>query len=151
MRNILLIFLAIFTLNVSAQERKMKRKGNDFTPEQVAELQTKRLALALDLSEAQKKEIYNLNLADAKERKQKMEERKALKEKGKDRKELSSDEKFEKANEQLDKKLAKKEAMKRILNEEQFAKWEKLMQEKGKQRKMKAKKTKMHRMKQSDK
>ena len=99
MKNIVLIFLAAFTLSVSAQEKDMRKerkmKGNDFTPEQMAELQTKKMTLDLDLTEKQQKQVYKLNLTDAKERKQFMEKRKAMKEAGKEKKALTKEEAIE--------------------------------------------------------
>ena len=165
MKHILLIALAFFTLNVTAQEQKPeKRQGDrkerpqrmqkfaDFTTEEMAQLKTKKMTLNFDLTEAQQKEIYKLNLKEATERKQMMEERKAKMEerrnnkgegeKGKNK--PSKEERLKIANDKLDKQISHKKEMKRILNKDQFEKWEKVnkrMQGK-KQQKSKAKSSK---------
>ena len=72
MKHILLIAIALFTLNATAQQQKPQQKQGDrterpqrinkfkdFTPEQMAELKTKKMTLDFDLTEAQKKEICN--------------------------------------------------------------------------------------------
>ena len=78
MKKILVIAIALISLQGVAQERQREHRKEDrkerpqtlkdLTPEQAATLQTKKMALHLDLSEAQQKEIYQLNLANAKER-----------------------------------------------------------------------------------
>lgn len=102
-----------------SEQRGMK----DMTPEQIAILKTKKMTLALDLSEAQQKEIQKINLNNAIERKALMLERKAKREESKESK-PSSDERFDIQNERLDRMIAQKGKMKQILSEEQFQKWE---------------------------
>ena len=133
MKHIVLIAIALFTLNATAQkpegphgkhDKKERRdKFKNFTAEEIATLQTKKMTLALDLSETQKNDIYSLNLEAAKDRKAKMKAREA--QKGKEKKtELSKDERYQLANERLDKQIAHKKALKNILSKEQFEKWE---------------------------
>ncbi len=134
MKKIILIALALVTIQVSAQERKQEmRKGDkmqrgqmmkDFTPKEMAQLQTKKMTLDLDLTEAQQKEIENFNLENVKERKAKMEARQAKMENGKGEK-PSKEERFAMMNERLDKQMEIKKRMKRILNADQFEKWKK--------------------------
>lgn len=161
MKKILLIALAIFTINTTAQAQKQKsQKGErleksqkmnrykDFTPEEIAQLQTKKMTLELDLTDAQQKEVYKLLLTEAKDKKQMMDDRKAKREaykssgenRGK-RKMLSKEERFNLENERLDKQIAHKKEMQRILKKEQFEKWEKMS--KAMQRNKMAKKDKM--------
>jgi len=114
----------IASLTAMAQEGSDRgpRDGKDqLTPEQMATIQTKKMTLALDLNNAQQKQIQEFHLANAKLRKEKME---AMKGK---RKDLSSEERFAHQNERLDHMIAQKEKMKKILNEDQFSKWEKVM------------------------
>ncbi len=114
----------IASLTAMAQEgpERGPRDGKDqLTPEQMATLQTKKMTLALDLSSAQQKQVQEFHLENAKLRKEK---REAVKGK---RTDLSSEERFALQNERLDHMIAQKEKMKKILNEEQFAKWEKDM------------------------
>lgn len=147
MKNIIYALAILFTLNIAAQEgtdktdRKEKKemrtkKGNhfmkDLTPEQMAELQTKKLTLALDLSSSQQQQILALNTATAKDRKQKMEARKAKMEK---KEKPTADEKYAMLNERMDAKIAHKQKMKQILSKEQYEKWEKMHARKGKGKK----------------
>ena len=102
-----------------SEQRGMK----DMTPEQIAILKTKKMTLALDLSDAQQKDIQKINLENALERKALMLERKAKKEESEQSK-PSADERFDFQNGRLDRMIAQKEKMKQILLEEQFQKWE---------------------------
>lgn len=136
MKNIVYALAIIFTLNVAAQEgtdrhgrkEKAQKFMKDLSPEQMAELKTKKLTLALDLSENQQQRVLALNTVVAKERKQKMEARKAKMEK---KEKLTSDEKYAMLNERLDAKIAYKKKMKQILSEDQYKRWEKMMARKG--------------------
>lgn len=111
----------------------------DLSPEQMATLKTKKMTLALDLTESQQKKIYDLSLREATERKAKMEARKKEMENAKGKKpELSSDEKFKRANEKIDKQIAVKKELSSILTREQMQKLEEM-----KKRKM-MKKKKVH-------
>lgn len=144
MKHIVLIAIALLTLNVTAQrpegehrkhDRKERRdKFKDFTAEEIATLQTKKMTLDLDLSEAQKNDIYKLNLETAKDRKEKMRAREAQKAEGK-KTELSKDERYKLANERLDKQIAHKKALKNILSKEQFEKWEQTKKNRDKKKK----------------
>ncbi len=114
----------IASLTAMAQEGPDRgpRDGKDqLTPEQMATLQTKKMTLALDLSSAQQKQIQQFHLENAKLRKEKME---AVKGK---RKDLSAEERYAHQSDRLDHMIAQKEKMKKILNEDQFSKWEKEM------------------------
>ncbi len=116
--------LALFTIGTYAQEQEnqQKRKRANFTAEQIAELQTKKMALDLDLTKKQQDQIYEINIRKATERKQKKEELKAIRA---EKKQLSSDELFNLKNNRLDRQLAHQAEMKEILNEKQFDTWEK--------------------------
>lgn len=138
----MIIAIALISIQGIAQERKGEhRKGGRgghaeilkaLTPEEAATLQTKKMTLHLDLTEAQQKEIYELNLENAKERKAKAEELKKLR--ANDEK-PSKEDRFKMMNERLDKQIAMKKKMKSILSEEQFKKFERG----AKQRKMRGK------------
>lgn len=144
MKHITLIAIALISLNVTAQrpegehrkhDKKERRdKFKDFTAEEIATLQTKKMTLALDLSESQKDDVYKLNLETAKERKEKMKAREAQKAEGK-KTELSKDERYQLANERLDKQIAHKKALKNILSKEQFEKWEQTQKDRNKKKK----------------
>ena len=123
MRSTLFIcsLLICFTAFAQHPEKGRHRQGKpnverpDYSPEQIAELQTKKLTLMLDLSEAQQQKISQLELEIAKSRKSMKEER-ARGEKP------SDEERFKKRSEMLDKQIAHMKSMKSILNKEQYEK-----------------------------
>lgn len=127
-----LVIALAFSTTAFAQpqpERGRKGKMNDFTPEQIAIIHTKKMTLALDLTSKQQKDILVFNTELAKERKERHEEMKALKEKGV---ELTTAQKFEKINERLDRQIEIHNKMKSLLNADQFALWKEHQLKKGK-------------------
>ena len=116
-----LIVLAVLMAGITAMAQKPERERGqrgdmrDMTPEQMATLQTKQMTLALDLTEAQQKQIQSLNLDNAKKRAESGEAKK-----------LSSEERYAMKTAMLDRQIAQKEKMKKILNNEQYEKWEKI-------------------------
>ena len=136
MKNLLMIALAVFTLQATAQENKKEaRKGEmkermearqDMSAEDIAKLQTKKMTLHLDLTDAQQRDVEKLLLEEAKVRKAKMGEYKARKGEGETKK-PSNEERVKMMNEKLDHQIAMKKKMKAILNAEQFEKWEKTL------------------------
>lgn len=135
-----IILVALISLSTFAQEPQRKQKRHDFTADQMAEIQTKKMTLHLDLTEKQQKQIFEINKINATERKLKMQELKAVKH---SEKELSSEEIFTKKSTSLDKMIAHKDEMKKVLNEEQFQKWEKSKKRRMHQMKKRAGKRKM--------
>lgn len=132
MKKLVIIALALFALQVTAQERKRapqnKERGQkmmNLSAEEMATLQTKKMTLHLDLNESQQAKIHKLNLENANKRKAMMEARKAKKESGNTEK-PSKEERLAMVNAKLDHQIAMKAKMKTILNDEQYAKWEKL-------------------------
>ncbi|PCH72756.1 MAG: hypothetical protein COB98_11545 [Flavobacteriaceae bacterium] len=124
MKKIIGIIVLVFsiTASINAQENTL-RKGMshpNFTPEQQATLHTKKMTLALDLNTAQQQEIHQLHLAMATDRKSMRAEFKNNREQ---RVALSDTQKYEKAIARLDKKIAHKAQMKRVLNKDQYEKW----------------------------
>ena len=134
MRKLILIALALVTIQVTAQDeqKELRKEGRkerahkfqDFTPEEVAALHTKQMTLDLDLTEAQQRNIQKINLENAKARKAKMEAHKAKKEKGTSEK-PTKEERLQRMNERLDHQIATKKKMKSVLNEVQYEKWSK--------------------------
>ena len=123
----MLVLVILVSTTSFAQKQHQKRTANkaNFTAEQQAELMTKRLTLALDLTKAQASEVYDLALEKAQEQK----EFRADRAKNRD---LSDDERFKRKSKRLDKQIAHKKEMKRILNDEQYEKWEKMRYKKRK-------------------
>ena len=131
MKRLVIIVLALFALQVTAQERKRvhqnKERGQKMmtlSAEEMATLQTKKMTLHLDLNESQQAKIQKINLENATKRKAMMEARKAKKETGNTEK-PSKEERLAMVNAKLDHQIATKAKMKEILNDEQYAKWEK--------------------------
>lgn len=130
----LMLLVGFTTMAQHGEHHKGKKmtmmKMTDMTPEQMATLQTKRMVLALELSERQQEQIQALNLENAKLRKAKIEEWKAKKENG-EMKKPTSEERYAMQNARLDHKIAQQEKMKDILNDEQYAKWKNMRHKKG--------------------
>ncbi len=114
----------LFSLTITAQGKKERvRKGAEFTSEQQATLQVKKLTLKLDLDDNQQKAIYEIMKLNAVERQKK---REIFQKNKQDGVQLTSDERFEFQNNRLERKIEQKTALKKILNEEQFEKWTKI-------------------------
>lgn len=141
MKKIILIAIAFIGLQAMAQGQKKQdnnKRGNhqkmmNLSAEQMATLQTKKMTLALDLNTSQQNDIKQINLENATKRKAMMAERKAKKESGEGKK-PSDDERYAMANAKLDHMIATKAKMKKILNKEQFEKWEKAQKRMAKNR-----------------
>ena len=136
MKKIMILALAFISLNAFAQEKKdksqnkdkqeMRMQRTDFTPEQQATLLTKKMTLKLDLSDAQQKEIYTLNISQAKERIAQREASKKAREAGT---KPTDQERYEKMIARLENQILIKTKMKNILKGEQYATWEKGMEQ----------------------
>ncbi len=139
MKNLLMIALAIITLNVSAQESENDgQKGDkkqrmemyqDMTPQEMASIQTKKMTLHLDLTTSQQAEVQKVLLEEATVRKAKMAERKANMEKA-DGAKMSKEEHLKTVNSRLDHQIEMKKKMKAILNAEQYEKFETMQSKK---------------------
>lgn len=142
MKKLIIVALAFVSIQLSAQERKAMKA--DVSAEEFAQLQTKKMVLALDLTEEQQKEISKIHLENAKVRKAEMETRKLRKNA---EEKPTKEEILKRKNNRLDAQIATKQKLKSILSAEQYEKWEKLQSEKrnkaGK-RKMISKKKRMH-------
>jgi hypothetical protein len=103
----------------NAQERK--GAVEKMNAEQQTILLVKRMTLTLDLNEKQQEEIKSLLLDRAQKKAAHQLEKKTKKEKGE---KPTATEKFEKQSQLLDDQITFKAKMKKILNEEQFKKWE---------------------------
>lgn len=127
MKKTMMILLLAFGATLYAQppghkkngpRKEMRQKMQEFTPQQRAELKTKRMVLDLDLSTTQQLEILKLNLDMETQR----EKRKAEK---KNKGELAASKMFERISKMLDAKIAIKKQLKSILTKAQFEKFEK--------------------------
>ena len=156
MKKLILIAIAFVSLQAIAQDQPKKSQENhdrkhkmmNLSAEEIATLQTKKMTLFLDLNESQQAKIQEINLENASKRKEMMANYKAKKENG-ELKKPTDKERYKIENARLDHKIAMKAKMKEILNDEQFAKWEKTqnrMAMRGKQKKYGMKK-RMHKEK----
>lgn len=140
MKRVVLVLLCMASMAAMAQkDGKHQRDAMDkMTPEQRATLKTKKMTLALDLTDAQQKQIQQLHLEDMKTRKSAMEARKAERKNGESEK-RTSEERYAMMNDRLDRMIAHKTEMKEILSDEQYERWEKMAMRKQKHRKGKKK------------
>ena len=115
-----LALLALLAVSAFGQEQQKMKNRFDLAPDQIAELQTKKMVLHLDLSKKQQQQILEINKRNAIDRKRNIEEHKTLREKGH---KPSSDEFVNRMNVRLDKQIAHQKEMKKILNEKQFEAW----------------------------
>ena len=121
--------VVMFSLTINAQQElgKMSKKAT-LTPEQMATLHAKKMALHLDLNENQQKAIYDLKLKNAKEREKMRTENREKRQSG----ELTADEQFAFENDRIERQLVHKKAIRKILNDKQYEKWEKMAKSKMK-------------------
>jgi len=123
---IAILILAVgFTLTTQAQKGK-RNKLEKLTVKQQTELAVKKMTLQLDLTASQQREIKPLLAEKITIRKTMHKKRKAMKENGQKRQELSANERFEKKSKMLDRKIAFKAEMKRVLNKQQYERFEKM-------------------------
>lgn len=120
MKKVFIIFMALATFAMSAQNKAANKKEDrqeakvNYTPEQKADLKTKKMTLALDLTTAQQQKVQQLIL--------KAENNKP--ERPENRKEMTDAQKYEAKSAMLDRRIAMKKELKEILTEEQMTKWE---------------------------
>ena len=142
MKKIVLIAIAFIGLQAMAQQERKQganrgersEKMMNLSAEEMATLQTKKMTLHLDLNESQQTKIQKINLENATQRKAIMEERLANKESGEFKK-PTDEERLKMMNAKLDHKIAMKAKMKDILDNDQYAKWEKAQSRNGKKKK----------------
>src|SRR5690606_35918944 len=143
MKKIALLTLVFITSFAQAQEKmQSKQRMHDYTPEEMAQVQTKQLTLDLDLNEAQQKQVETLFLENAKTRKAKMEQRNLSGAEKSSKASLSKEEKLTMKNESLEQQKEMKAEMKQVLSKDQYAKWEKLREERKSNHQMKMQKKK---------
>ena len=117
MKRILLLLL-IVSSSMLAQERSQKKQlYKELNSEQKAQIASKKLALTLDLNDAQIKKVTDLK-TDV------FEQRAAIGQKyKKDKETLSSDDKYNMIIEMLDLQIATSRQMKTILDKDQYETW----------------------------
>ncbi len=135
MKKVIVAVLLVVGMTTFAQERGEKRER--LTPEQKVELQIKKLKLDLDLNDKQTADIKKIVVEQVKKRDAKRAEFDTKR--TKDVK-PTPEEMFQNKSQMLDEKIAMKAEMKKILNAEQYEKWQKIQAEKSENKKEIAKK-----------
>ena len=135
MKKVIVAVLLVVGMTTYAQERGEKRER--LTPEQKVELQIKKLKLDLDLNDKQTADIKKIVVEQVKKRDAKRAEFDTKR--TKDVK-PTPEEIFQNKSQMLDEKIAMKAEMKKILNAEQYEKWQKIQAEKSENKKDIAKK-----------
>lgn len=131
MKSLFYITILFFSISMFAQKPNSGRMDSNFSPEQQAELQTKKMALALDLNEKQIKAIQKLELERAKARQVNREQR----EKNRlSQSKPTNEERFEMRSRQLDAQKKHQDSMKKILTEEQYTTWNEMNQNRNQNR-----------------
>ncbi len=129
MKSLIYIAILLFSINTVAQKpAKDRGMRQNFTPEQQAELQTKRMALNLDLSQKQIAEIKKLQLKRVGERKTNRALRDNQRGTGN---RPTQEEMFTRNTKRLDTQLEHQKELRKILSEQQYSKWEKLKDERN--------------------
>ena len=137
MKKLCIIAIAFITLQATAQDQKpaltkskVERVKSDMTPEEIAQIQTKKMTLELDLNESQQKQVNALLLEEARNRAEKKEAYNKIKDNAEAKAALTKEDRVKMMNERLDNQIAMKAKMKNILNADQYAKWEQKMTQK---------------------
>lgn len=121
MKKIFSIILLGFTVVSFAQSGPAyNQRKSQFTPEQQAIIQTKQMALKLDLNSSQQKQLLPICIKRAEEHQTMRTKYNISKGNGKT---LTQDERFKMKNEMLDTRLAHQAKVKKILNTKQFDQW----------------------------
>ncbi|CAN5197281.1 hypothetical protein BH23BAC2_BH23BAC2_25520 [soil metagenome] len=135
---VLMMLIAISAFSqqkeIAQNDRAQRGEMMKMSAQERATISSKKMALKLDLTEAQRVEIEKLHLQRAREVENLMAERQKLSNKNREKR-------FSRTNANLDKQLEHQEKMKSILTEEQFNKWKK-SQENPARKKMDRKKKK---------
>ncbi|WP_028887821.1 hypothetical protein [Tenacibaculum ovolyticum] len=127
MKKIIAVLILAVSFTAATQAQKGKRnKLEKLTAKQQTELAVKKMTLQLDLTASQQREIKPLLAEKITQRKIMHQKRKAMKESGEKRMKLSADERFKKESKILDNKIAFKAEMKRVLNKQQYERFEKM-------------------------
>ncbi len=132
MKKLVVIALALITLNGMAQEKRnqsvdreeLSEFRKDMTPNEIAGLKSKQMTLQLDLTDKQQSKVHSIILTHSETNQNLRKESKGAND---DQKEKRSKDDFVKMqNHRLDQKIEMKREMKAILSPEQYAKFEKM-------------------------
>lgn len=128
-----MVFL-LAALSVAAQphhgNRDRRARLEKLTVEQIADLQTKRLILALELNEKQGQDVYQLHLDQAEKLKARMQQRKTEEKPAS----LGTEDWYQRETAKLDEQIAYQQSMKDILSKEQYEAFRRMHRERKKAR-----------------
>lgn len=119
MKKVIFALLVLIAFNAQAQKNGSENRSN-MTPEEMATSRTKQMTADLDLTEEQQKEVLAINLKNAET---------FGKLRGKRRSDLSEDERSALRSKMKEMQTENQKAMKKILTDEQYAKWDKMQKE----------------------
>ena len=125
MKNLILPLLFVGAIATATAQKNENRRNdrkefaNNMSPETMASIQAKKMTLALDLSDQQEQEVEQVLLQSTIARKESNVEKK-------DRKEMTKADRASMMEARLDNQIATKRALKDILNEKQYEKFEKM-------------------------
>jgi len=122
----IIVIIALFA-SLGLQAQQQQRRG-PIDPTEAAQLRTKQMTLALDLSDGQAQQVQQLLLQQAQQRQAAKQARKNYKEEGKL---PTKEERIAFKNKALDAQITHQRAMKNILNADQFELWRKLKAKRG--------------------
>jgi protein CpxP len=129
MKKLIIASLLFIGISSYAQDKKGTQKRMNravmekFSPEQQNQLMLKKMTLELDLNGKQQEQIGQIISEQSKEREVMMQNHKEMRE---DNKKPTTDDRFEMKSKMLDKQIAMRDKMKKILSPEQFEKWHKM-------------------------
>ena len=124
MKKVTSILILVFAVSFTMQaQKKREKKGPKMSTEQQAVLKVKKMTLALDLNTQQQREITPLISQQIEAKKNTFKVRES-------QKKPTGDEVFAMQNKRLDAQIMMKNKMKKILNKEQFEKFEKMAKKK---------------------
>ena len=139
MKKIITVVILMFA--VSSTLFAQKNKKEELSVEQKTDLKLKKLALKLDLTQAQQRQIKPLLAEQISQHMAMKERRKAMKESDK---KPSTDERYQMKNKMLDKQIVFKAEMKKILDEKQYEKFNRSYGKRAYPNKLKEKKHREH-------
>ncbi len=126
-----LVVVALLTGAIALGQRQGRLPGphlddlKELSVEQLATLKTKKMTLALDLSERQQEQVMEFHMESVAFRKNKMEEFQKKREAG-ELKKPTVEQRYALENDRLDRMIAQQETLKKILNTEQYEQWKKM-------------------------
>lgn len=126
MKKLVIILIALCTVNAVLAQHHGKKKGSHLKPEDAAALKTKKMTLALDLTNTQQDAVYAIALENAKLKAAHRAEHASKKASG-DFQKPTKEERVEMQKKYLDRQIAQKAKMKKILDKDQYAKLERIL------------------------